>query len=513
MTATTPTLRRRWQRFVLRTQGRLDGESADRILPWTLAIGLFVVLAALSLAAVRSLDGGSGMAPWIQAAWRRQHGGAGTPVGGVDPAAGTWSLASEPLLLLGRFAPVPVVLVLFQSFVIAVGVVPLWRLARHEAHLRVGATSSILLAYALAPTLHRTNLTVFHPEAIALPALMSAMLQARRQRWVPYGVLVALVLAARADLGLSVAALGALVALAGHRRVGAITAGIGVAWTTAAVLIIHPQVPDRALTPAGEFVARSQGPLAAVPKLLTAPWEQVRLLLSEPSIGFLVVVLAPLLFLPLVSPRRMGAALPCLALAMIADTAVQEVAQRGVINLSPAAAHIAPAMAFVFVALIFSLERIGELSVTRINVDRRILLALVAGSLLLFVTESPTSPYRSPWSWGGQDAVDGARLAAADLVRDDEAVAASPQALALVAARADLVALPLVPTDLGAAALDRIDDRTDVVLLDTTGTDAVTDRPFWTTADRTRVVDELVADGFVVIYDAEGITALRRTTA
>ena len=208
MTATTPTLRRRWQRFVLRTQGRLDGESADRILPWTLAIGLFVVLAALSLAAVRSLDGGSGMAPWIQAAWRRQHGGAGTPVGGVDPAAGTWSLASEPLLLLGRFAPVPVVLVLFQSFVIAVGVVPLWRLARHEAHLRVGATSSILLAYALAPTLHRTNLTVFHPEAIALPALMSAMLQARRQRWVPYGVLVALVLAARADLGLSVAALG-----------------------------------------------------------------------------------------------------------------------------------------------------------------------------------------------------------------------------------------------------------------------------------------------------------------
>ena len=52
------------------------------------------------------------------------------------------------------------------------------------------------------------------------------------------------------------------------------------------------------------------------------------------------VVLAPLLFLPLVSFRRFAPALPCLALAMIADRAVQQAAEVGVLNLSPVAAHM-----------------------------------------------------------------------------------------------------------------------------------------------------------------------------
>ena len=138
---------------------------------------------------------------------------------------------------------------------------------------------------------------------------------------------------------------------------------------------------------------------------------------------FLVVVLAPLLFLPLVSPRNMAAALPCLALAMIADTAVQRVAQRGVVDLSPAAAHVAPAMAFVFIALVFALERVGEVSVTRVNVDHRLLLALLFGATLFFLTAAPTSPYRQPWNWGSRDAVDGARLEAAALVGEERSVA------------------------------------------------------------------------------------------
>jgi uncharacterized membrane protein len=505
-----PSLRRRWQRWVLRTQGRLDGESADRILPWTLGLGLFVALAALSAAAVRSLDGGSGLAPWIQAAWRREHGGAGTPVGGIDPATGSWSFAAEPLLLVSRAIAPEVVFTLVQALAIGLGLVPLWRLARHEARLRVGAAAVVATAYALAPTLHRTNLSTFHPEAIALPALIGAYLHGRQGHWRRYGVLVALILTARADLGLSVAALGALVALAGQRRAGAITGAIGLAWTATALAVIGPELPETALSPAGEFVARSTGPLAVVPDLVTSPLRQLEQLFSEPSVLFLVVVLAPLLFLPLVAPRKFAAALPCLLLAMIADTAVQEVAQRGVINLSPAASHIAPAMAFVFIALVFALERIGELSVTRVNVDRRVLLALLAGSSLLFLAESPTSPYRDPWSWGSQDAVDGARIEAADLISPEASVAVSPSATALVAARAEVAELPPAPADLPAARIAGIADDVDAVLLDTNGDDPLTQRPFWTAADARRVVRSLEDEGFALAYEAQGIHLLVR---
>jgi hypothetical protein len=507
-TAGGPTLRRRWRRFVLRTQGRLDGEAADRILPWSLGVALFVVLAALSAAAVRAIDGGSGLAPWIQAAWRREHGGAGLPVGGVDPATGTLSLAAEPLLLLARWVPPEAVFTLVQALAIGLGLVPLWRLARHEAHLRVGATGVIVAAYALAPTLHRTNLSSFHPEAIALPALLGAYLHGRQGHWKRYALLVALVLAARADLGLSVAALGGLLALGDHKRAGTITAAVGVAWTSLGLLLVDPQLPETALTPAGEFVARSTGPLAVVPQLVVDPLGQLRELFTEPSIGFLVVVLAPLLFLPLVAPRRFAAALPCLALAMIADTAVQEVAQRGVINLSPAASHIAPAMAFVFIALVFALERIGEVSVTRVNVDRRVLLALLAGCSLLFLAESPSSPYRSPWAWGSRDALDGARLEAADLIAPDAAVAVSPQATALVAARAEVVELPPAPADLRRSTIGAIADDSDAVLLDTTGDDPATGRPFWTTDDARRVTEQFADEGFRILYRAQGVYLL-----
>ncbi len=503
-------LRRRGERFLLAAQGRLDGERADRILPWLGAGLVFAVFLALDAAALRSLEGGSGLTPWLQAAWRRQHGGAGSPVGGVDPAQGTWSLVSEPILWLTRYVPPEAVFSAVQAAAIALAIVPLWRLARDEAHLRVGATAAITTAFALAPTLHRANLSTFHPELIALPALLWAYLHARQGHWKRYAALVALVLVCRADLGLTVAALGILLVLVGKRRPGAITALMGVAWSVVAVVVIDPDTPDRALTPAGEFVARATTPLEAFPRLVLHPLVEVRELLAEPSILFLVVVLAPLLFLPLVAPRSLFVAAPCLVLAMIADRSVQRVAQEGVLDLSPAAAHVGPAMAFVFVALVFALERIGSLSVTRVNVDRRVLLALLAGASLLFVTEAPTSPYRQPWAWGSRDAVDGARIEAAARVADDDAVATSPTIGALVAERARLVELPPAPEDLSAFRVDQVARGTDAVLLDTSATDARTGDPVWSEEQVAEVLARFTDRSFSVTYDAQGIYLLQR---
>lgn len=501
-------LQRRWRRFVLRLQGRLDGEAADRILPWAFALLAFTLFVTLDAAALRSLEGGSGLGPWLQAVWRREHSGVGSPLGGVDPARGAGSLVAEPVLWLARFMPPRATFATVQAAAIALGIVPLWRLARDEARLRVGASSVIVAAYVLAPTLHRANLAPFHPEAIALPLLLWAYLFARRAQWRRYAAMVALVLACGAALGLTVAGLGLVLFLGGERRPGWITAAVGVTWSAAAVVLIGPALPSQTLTPAGEFVARATGPLAVVPGLLAHPLDRGAELLSEPAVLFLVLVLAPLLFLPMVAPRRLAGALPCLALAMIADVAVQDAAPIGVTNLSPAAAHVAPALAFVFIALVFALERIGTPSVTRTNVDRRVLLALLVGASLFFVTESPSSPYRQPWAWGGRDAVDGARLEVADRIRGSGVVAVSPSSTALVAERAEVIELPLDAAHLAATRFrDRV-ARARWVLLDTTGEDPATGRPYWRAADRPRVVRILEGEGFRVDDAAQGVYLL-----
>lgn len=512
MTATSraPSLRRRWDRFVLAAQGRLDGDNADRVLPWLGAGTLFTLLLAVDAAAIRSIEGGSGLTPWLQAAWRRQHGGEGRPVGLVDPARGSWSIISEPILWLTRYVPPEALFSIVQAAAIALAVIPLWRLARDEARLRVGATAVVTAAFALAPTLHRANLSAFHPELIALPALLWAYLRARQGHWKRYAGLVVLVLLCRADLGLTVAALGVLLVTLGRRRAGLLTAIAGLGWSIVAVIVIGPDAPDRALTPASEFVARATAPLEAFPRLVLHPIIEVRELLAEPSVLFLVVVLAPLLFLPLVAPRALIVAVPGLALAMIADRSVQRAAQQGVLNLSPAAAHIGPAMAFVFVALVFALERIGDRSVTRVNVDRRVLLALLAGTALLFVTEAPTSPYRQPWAWGSRDGVDAARIEGAAMVGPDEAVAASPTTSALVAGRARLAELPPDPEDLTTSRVDQVARSSDTILLDTTGTDLRTGDPLWSASQTDLVLDRFADRSFEVTYDSEGIFLLER---
>lgn len=509
--APAKSLRRRWDRRLLRAQGLLDGEQADRVLPWLGAFGVFLVLTALAAAAIRSGESGSGLAPWLQAAWRREHGWAGTPVGGVDPARATWSLVSEPILFLTRFVPPEAVFTLVQAAAIGLAVIPLWRLAREDAELRVGASVTVCLAMVLAPALQRTNLTTFHPEVIALPSLLWAYRAARENHTYRYAALVLVVLACRADLGVTVAALGLVLASQGRRLQGLVTAVVGTAWSLAAVVALDPEVPDRALTPAGEFVARSVTPLAVLPRLFSDPLSTARELLAEPSVLFVVVVLAPLLFLPLMAPRLLAVAAPGLVLAMIADQAVQREAQRGVLDLSPAAAHVAPSLSFVFIATVYALERIGTRSVTRVNVDRRVLLALLAGASAFFVTEAPTSPYRQPWDWGSRDRIDWARRVATDPIQGDDRVAASPRVTVLVAERAHLLELPPGPEDLTEARIAAVADQVDVVVLDTSEDPAFNNPNGWNPDQREAVLDRFAAHGFDGTFADEGIYRLERT--
>lgn len=481
-------------RQVLRIQGRLDSERSDRFLPWFFA-GVFAVLFGLLHAAQnRSLEPGSGLAPWLQALWRRENGWAGIPMGGTDPAAG--SPISEVVLQIGRQTDPEILFTVVQAVAIGLAVVPLWRLARNEAHLRVGATCVIVIVYGLAPTLHRANLGGFHPELLAVPAVLEALRRGLERRWWRFGAMVALILVCRADLGLTVAAIGIFLATMGRRRAGGITIAIGIVWSMVALVLVDPGLPSRRLTPADEFVARSSGPLGAIADVVREPFATLGALFSEPAVGFLVLILAPLVFLPMVSPRRLLMALPGLMLAMVTDERVHRQAERGVLDLAPAAAHIGPVVAIVFFALVFALERVGVPSVARVNVDRRLLLALLTGAVLLFVVESPTSPYRHPWTWGGRDAADGARLAVAEIVPGEVSIAVSPSMSALLAARPEIVELPPDPAALSDARIDRVTERVAYIVLDTASDSDGADLGVWDDDSRAETLERFAEAGF-----------------
>lgn len=500
-------LRRRLDNLALRVQGRLDGAWADRVVPWAAAAGLFVLLAAMALAVVRQLDGGPGLGLWVQAGWRLQEGhGAGTTLTRADPALEQWAFLAYPLLWVSRWIPAPGLFAVVQAAAMSVAVVPIWRLARDAAGLRTGTSVALLAAYALAPAVHAANLTALHPEVLAVPGLAWAMLFARKERWLAYWACVAVVLLARADLGLAVAGLGLLGLTDGKRRAGIVTAVLGVAWTAAAAIVLRPELPEGTLTAAQAFAAESTAPLAVVRALFTDPGQVLADLVSQPSVTVVAAVFAPLLFLPLMAPRHLLPAVPPLVLGIAADQAVSRVADPVGAVAQAGASQVVVAVVPVFFAAVVALRRVGNRSVTRINVDHRVIGALLLAAAVLFVQHAPSSPYQQPWEWGSRDELDAAREAAVETIGDRTGVTVSPQLTAMVAERAVLRELPAGPPD-DTQPWDR--PTTDAVVIDTTAEDADGEE-LWDGDDRRSLLKTLTSSGYRIRYDSGGIVALTR---
>jgi uncharacterized membrane protein len=378
------------------------------------------------LAKLSSLDTGIDLAGYTQATWLLGEGkmpkaslfGPDVHLLELD-----WSFIMYPLAGLGALFPPAKMLIVAQGVALALAVVPLWLLARNVANLRVGAATALIVAYALHPATHRLGTEDFHPEALAVPALIGMAYFGATKRWVGYWLCIAVALACRADIGLAVALWGFVVL--GHREriTGIWTLGVGLVWSLGLLLVVQPIVGDAGFT-AG--LGDRTTPLGEVAlSLLREPVQLFQNLLGRENITLIVSLLAPVIFLPLLSLRHLAPAFPLAAFYLVADLPSE----------SAFAERSAMLLAFIMIAAAYALNRLGNMGVDRVFLDVRILSTLTAASLLLFVSSSPTSPYEEPWNWSERDATDTAVLDAIDELGDDVAVRASPSALTELAER------------------------------------------------------------------------------
>lgn len=506
MTRRPTGVRRRLDNLALRVQARLDASWVDRGLPWILTAMLFITLTATSLAAIRQVDGGPGLGVWTQAAWHVRNGDQPlSSLAGIDPVWRQWAFVAYPLLWLTRWAPAPGLFAVVQAGALAFAVVPIWRIARDVLDLRVGTTAALLAAYALSPAVHFANLSIFHPEVIAVPALAFAILCSRQERWLWYWPSVTLVLVCRADLGVTVAALGLVSALTGQRLVGGITAALGAAWSATAIFVLRPSVPSASLTAAESFAAAGTAPLAELRALFVDPTRALGDLIGRPSLLLMTALFAPLLFLPFMAPRSLLPAVPPLLLGIAGDQAVQRVTDSPATGGLLSTSQIVVASIPLTIAAAVALNRMGRRSITRVNVDHRLVGALLLAATVLFLQDAPSSPYQKPWDWGGRDEMDAARLDAVDRVEGGQPVTVSPQFGQLVAERSTVRELSLGPPE----RPDRWRPQTDIVLLDTTalGTDG---RPVWSAAASRVLTEGLAQQGYVVDFARSGILVFTR---
>lgn len=487
---TRPRRNRRLDWLVLRWQARLDAQWADRTLPWLLAGLLFVVLAGAALARVYRLDGGLDLARHVQAAWHLAEGRAPEISVGRDGNlfADRLPLLFVPLAALTRVLPAVPTLVVAQAAALAVGVVPLWLLARKVAHLRVGAAAALAFAYACHPAIADLALGDVHPQAFALSPLLAAAYFAERRNWPWFAGLAAVTVLWSAELGLVVATMGLVLVAEGERRIGTRTAVAGFLWTALALLAVQSAIGRTGLVAPGAFDRYGDSGLAVLVEMLRNPFRLVADLLAESEVTVVVWVLAPLVFLPVLAFRKLLPALPLTALVLVADVPVIGPSGGG---------RMVPLVAASFVAAPVALARLGRPSVERVLVDRRLLGVLVTAAVAALAVVSPLSPYERPWEVDreGEDA----RREAIGMLPPLVPVRVPAEVAAEVAARRRVEVVDPGERDAGALAA---------------GVEAlVVDEEAWTDLDaagRHALRRDIEAQGMVLLHRADGIATFVR---
>jgi uncharacterized membrane protein len=480
-------VRRRIDTVVLRFQGRFDTDWSDRVLPWLCAAGLVVVLTLLASARTRSLETTVDFAASVQATWLIHHGlpPIVTVTTGQHVLAPQVALVLYPISGLAYALPIGPALVLLQSGALALAVIPIWLLCRRLANLRVGTSVCVIAAYALFPAVHSINLAGFHPETMALPALLYAAYSGLSSRWRRFGVCCLFVLLCRADLGLAVAGLGALVWANGRRVEGRVAVVVGILYTLVAALVLEPRLGGGVYPHIGAHLTFGETPGAVVWGMLTRPVTVVGVLLREQNFDLVGRLLAPVVFLPLLAPRYLLPVLPLELLYLTSDTPGATVYGDQSVAV----------IAFVFLATAFALGTVGRAGPDRVRVERWVLVVLLVASVVAFGREGVSSPYRRPWGWGGIDQVDNARLEARKLVGGDRSVRASDSLATVLAERPRVYRLAVTADPDPAAAAEGVD----AVVLDGTTV------PTWTEAAHATFRAGLETRGFRRESAREGI--------
>jgi uncharacterized membrane protein len=209
-------------------------------------------------------------------------------------------------------APGAVVLLIAQSVALALGGFAVFGLARARLGDERPAAAFALL-YLVNPSLHGINVRDFHAAALAIPLLLAAFWAVETGR--PWLALVpaALTLLCREDAALPVMGLGAWMAVA-HRRwvAGAVTAVGALALLAVDVRWIIPAYRGEAYSHLGRYAHLGGSLPEIIVNAILHPLRALATLLTADRAVYVLAILGPLAFLPLLGGWDLLGVLPAL---------------------------------------------------------------------------------------------------------------------------------------------------------------------------------------------------------
>lgn len=214
--------------------------------------------------------------------------------------------------------PIPHVLDLTQAAAIALGVVPLYRLARRRFD-RQWVVAAIPLAYLLHPVVQGNVWETFHPEAMAMTPLLCAYDAGDEGRWRRYWVFAALAIIWKSDVALFLAVLGVFVVRRWDRRIGWATLALAGAWFLFVVGAMIPQLAGGSTVFGVLYGDLGDSPDDVVVNSVRHPSRFVRHLRDGEPHHYAVDLLTPYGFVPVLAPVQLVVGLPQNLVSVLSD--------------------------------------------------------------------------------------------------------------------------------------------------------------------------------------------------
>lgn len=343
----------------------LARRTADRLF-YALALLYTLVLGALSLLQQITFHGtGFDLAQYDQLIWNSLQG----------RLLENSLIPDAPLYLGKSFSPIllalvplyavwanPLVLLVVQTLALSAAAFPLYWCARQ----RLGHALALVvaLAYFLSPAVAFLNLTQFYEITLATPLLMYAGYFLLRRHDAGCFVCLGLALLVKEEIAFIVAAFGIFIALAQRRRwLGTAVALGGIIWGVLLLQVILPFFRGPAY--GASYYYFGTGVLAGgqiryaylghnlkeIALTVLTRWDVVaQHVLIPGKIEFVLQLLAPLIFLPLLGGEVFALALPTFGYTLLSDFEFQ---------YSITHAYTAPLLPFLFLSAVLGIERLG----------------------------------------------------------------------------------------------------------------------------------------------------------
>lgn len=261
----------------------------------------------------------------VQAVWSVSRGGLFVATDGAGEQVSRLGGHVDPILAL--FAPLwwvwpsPVMLLVAQAVIVATAAIPAYLLGMRWIGNRVPAVAFAAVVLLL-PATQWATLFDFHPVTLAIPLVLWAIWAADARRNVVFVIAVVLACATKEHVGLAIALMGVWMTFSlGRRRAGPVTAVCGLLWSVIAVAVVIPAFApaDGASIGQDRYGALGSTPGGLLRTMVTDPVLVVQTIMTRDRLGYVLALLLPLLFLPLLSPLLALGAVPELVLNLLSS--------------------------------------------------------------------------------------------------------------------------------------------------------------------------------------------------